>query len=97
MQNISTISLRLDDWQQAALLELARSRGVDVEAMAQSLLNERLVERLHTAFDDLMAEEPSLRGADLLGTNIPRHGIGHAAFLPTSDCIEHRLRRLFDE
>jgi hypothetical protein len=53
MQNLS---IQLEDWQQAALNDLARSRGVEAERMAHSILNERLIERIHTSFDDLVAE-----------------------------------------
>ena len=75
------LHIELEDWQQAALAELASARGVDVERMAQSLLSERLVERMHTAFDDLLSEEPILLAHDI----------------PSADTIEQRLRQLFDE
>ena len=75
------LHIELEDWQQAALAELASARGVDVERMAQSILSERLVERMHTAFDDLLSEEPILLAHDI----------------PSADTIEHRLRQLFDE
>lgn len=75
------LNIQLDDWQREVLSELAEARGVGVETMAKSLLSERLVERMHTAFDDLLSDEPIL---------------GHYA-LPGSDTIEQRLRKLFDE
>ena len=60
MQNLS---IELEDWQQAALNDLARSRGVEAERMAHSILNERLIERIHTSFDDLVASEFAGEGA----------------------------------
>jgi len=48
----------LEDWQQAALNDMARSRGVEVERLAHSILNERLIERIHTSFDDLVDADP---------------------------------------
>lgn len=52
MQNLS---IPLEDWQQDALKEMARSRGVEVETLARSILNERLIERIHTSFDELVS------------------------------------------
>lgn len=52
MQNLS---IQLEDWQQDALKEMARSRGVEVESMARTILNERLLERIHTSFDELVS------------------------------------------
>ena len=77
MQNLS---IQLEDWQQAALREMARSRGIEIETLARSILNERLIERIHTSFDDLLASEPLLLTADI----------------PPADTIEQRLRRLFE-
>lgn len=77
MQNIS---ITLEDWQQAALKELAHSRGIEVETLARSILNERLIERIHTSFDDLVSGEPAALVAE------------HPPF----DTIEQRLRRLFE-
>jgi hypothetical protein len=74
------IHIQLEDWQQAALKEMAHTRGVEVEALATSILNERLVERIHTAFDDLMCDDGAVVISDT----------------PTSDTIEQRLRRLFE-
>jgi hypothetical protein len=34
---------------------MARSRGVEVETLARSILNERLIERIHTSFDELVS------------------------------------------
>jgi hypothetical protein len=78
------LNIQLDDWQQEALTEMAQSRGVGVETMAKSLLSERLVERIHCAFDDLLSGEPILPP----GPVVARH--------PKSETIEHRLQRLFD-
>lgn len=77
------LHISLEDWQQAALTELAQSRGLDVERMAQSLLNERLIERMHTSFDDLLSD-----------VELPTYPVYHGL---DSDTIEQRLRRLFDE
>jgi hypothetical protein len=82
------ISLHLDDWQEEALGELARSRGIALEAMASSLLNERLVERIHCAFDDLLSGEPILPSESLIGEDI-RRGVA------SPETIEERLKRLF--
>ena len=86
---MSDINLQLDDWQAEALGELARSRGVAVEIMAKSLLNERLVERIHCAFDDLLSGEPILPADP-----IRRDDIRREEFI-SSENIEQRLRRLF--
>ena len=75
------LHIELDDWQQEVLSELAQARGVGVETMAKSLLSERLVERMHTAFDDLLSDDPILGRYDL----------------PGGDTIEQRLRKLFEE
>jgi hypothetical protein len=48
------LSIQLEDWQQDALTEMAQSRGIEVETMARTILNERLVERIHTSFDELV-------------------------------------------
>jgi hypothetical protein len=48
------LNLRLEDWQQAALAELARERGVEIEAMAESLLGERLMEHMNAVLKDLL-------------------------------------------
>jgi hypothetical protein len=74
------LHIELDDWQREVLSELAEARGVGVETMAKSLLSERLVERMHTAFDDLLSGEPILGGYDL----------------PGSETIEQRLGKLFE-
>ncbi|MCC6729718.1 MAG: hypothetical protein IT208_10315 [Chthonomonadales bacterium] len=42
---MQTLHIRLRAWQRERLVGLARARGVDVEAMAESLLSERLRER----------------------------------------------------
>jgi hypothetical protein len=78
MQNLN---IQLEDWQGEALAEMAHARGMGVEMMAQSLLSERLVERIHCAFDDLLSGTPILLGYDS----------------PGSDTIEQRLRRLFED
>lgn len=83
------IQLHLDDWQEEALGELARSRGIALEAMASTLLNERLVERIHCAFDDLLSGEPILPKESLFGDGIRRDAIASA------ETIEERLKRLF--
>jgi hypothetical protein len=86
---MSDINLQLDDWQAEALGELARSRGVAVETMAKSLLNERLVERIHCAFDDLLSGEPILPAETII-----RHDIRRDDRI-RPETIEQRLRRLF--
>lgn len=75
------IHIQLEDWQQEALEEMAQARGVAVETLAQSLLTERLTERIHRAFDDLLSNRP----------------IRPAPEDPPADTIERRLRRLFEE
>lgn len=78
MQNLH---VRLEDWQGAALAELARARGIGVEEMARRLLSERLIERMHTAFDDLLVSPTAL--------------VADACFSRGS--IEHRLKQLFED
>ena len=86
---MSDLNLHLDDWQAEALGELARSRGIAVEAMAKTLLNERLVERIHCAFDDLLSGEPSLAAEPIRRDDVRRDD-------PLSiEPIEQRLKRLF--
>ena len=86
---MSNIHLTLDDWQAEALGELARSRGIELEAMAKTLLNERLVERIHCAFDDLLSGEPILPAEPIVRNDVRREdGL-------TRDTIEQRLKRLF--
>jgi acyl CoA:acetate/3-ketoacid CoA transferase alpha subunit len=41
------IKLQLEDWQQAALAEMARASGLGITEMAQNLLNAQLLERLN--------------------------------------------------
>lgn len=43
------IQLQLEDWQQAALAEMARANGLGITEMAQNLLNAQLLERLNTS------------------------------------------------
>ena len=86
---MSDISVQLDDWQAEALGELARSRGVAVETMAKTLLNERLVERIHCAFDDLLSGEPILPAESLIRDDIRRQD------RVSPETIEQRLRKLF--
>ena len=86
---MSDINVQLDDWQAEALGELARSRGVGVESMAKALLNERLVERIHCAFDDLLSGEPILSGDIVFRDDIRREEV------VSPENIEQRLRRLF--
>lgn len=39
---MQALEIHLEDWQQEALAELARARGVGLETYIQSLVNERL-------------------------------------------------------
>lgn len=86
---MANIQLQLDDWQQEALGELARSRGMAPEAMAKTLLNERLVERIHCAFDDLLSGDAILIAEPFRMDDVRRDD------RPNSDTIEQRLKRLF--
>ena len=86
---MSDIQLHLDDWQEEALGELARSRGIALEAMVSTLLNERLVERIHCAFDDLLSGEPILSRESIIGNDVRREAPASA------ETIEERLKRLF--
>ena len=86
---MADIHVHLDEWQQEALCEMARSRGIAVEAMAKTLLNERLIERIHCAFDDLLSGEPILPVETLRREDVRRDE------LPCADTIEQRLKRLF--
>jgi hypothetical protein len=74
------LSIQLEDWQQAALHEMAHSRGIEVETLARAILNERLIERIHTSFDDLVSPDSLLLASEV----------------PAADTIEQRLRRLFE-
>jgi hypothetical protein len=56
------LNIKLEDWQQAALRELATARGVDESEMAQSILSERLIERAHCSFDDMLEGDALLVG-----------------------------------
>ncbi|MBI3722298.1 MAG: hypothetical protein HY248_07060 [Fimbriimonas ginsengisoli] len=85
------INLHLDDWQQEALSELARSRGLTDEKMANTLLSERLIERIHCAFDDLLSGEP------ILAPEAIRMQSGRREGLTSADTIEQRLKRLFTD
>lgn len=75
------LHMQLEDWQQEALEEMAQARGVEVETLAQALLTERLVERLHRASDGPITDRPSLSASEE----------------PSADTLERRLRRLFEE
>jgi hypothetical protein len=77
---VENISISLEDWQTAALQEMARARGIEIETLAHSILNERLIERIHTSFDDLL----------------PSRNQAVTAERPSADTIEQRLRGLFD-
>jgi hypothetical protein len=83
------LQLDLNSWQAEALGELARTRGVAVETMAKTLLNERLVERIHCAFDDLLSGDPILPAEPLRRDDIRREDF------MSPENIEQRLRRLF--
>jgi hypothetical protein len=85
---MSNLNLHLDEWQAEALGELARSRGIAVETMAKNLLNERLVERIHCAFDDLLSGDPILPVEPLRREDVRREDL-------LSETIEQRLKRLF--
>ena len=74
------LNIQLDDWQQEVLSDLASARGVEPEILAKSLISERLIERMHTAFDDLLSGDPIMGTLDL----------------PTESTIEQRLRQLFE-
>lgn len=91
---MANIQVHLDEWQQEALSELARSRGIAVEAMAKTLLNERLIERIHCAFDDLLSGEPILLAEPLRREDLRREDVRRDD-LPCVDTIEQRLKRLF--
>jgi hypothetical protein len=43
------IELHLEDWQQAALAEMARTYGLGITEMAQNLLNAQLLQRLNSS------------------------------------------------
>ncbi len=77
------LHIQLEDWQQAALSEMAQSHGIAMETLAKSILSERLVERIHTAFDDLLSGDTALIISDVSDVS-------------SVDTIEQRLRRLFD-
>ncbi len=75
------VSIILEDWQQEALVEMARTRGIATETMARSLITEKLVQSIHTAFDELLSgSAPNRFPSDI-----------------STDSIEQRLRKLFDE
>ena len=74
------INIQIEDWQQEALNQMAADRGVPTELLARTLLSERIVERIHCAFDDLVM--PSRR----VETDVQ----------PAESHIEQRLRRVFD-
>ena len=74
------LNIQLDDWQQEVLSDLASARGVAPESLAKSLISERLIERMHTAFDDLLSGDPILGARELSSQNT----------------IEQRLRQLFE-
>ncbi len=81
LRDMHQVNIDLEDWQQEALVEMARTRGIGLETMARTLISEKLVQRIHTAFDDLLSSSAPNR----FPTDIP------------SDSIEQRLRKLFDE
>ena len=75
------MNITLEDWQQEALAEMARNRGVAAETIARSLLADQIVQQIHTSFDELMySTAPNRFPSDV-----------------SSDAIEFRLRKLFDE
>lgn len=76
------LQLYLEDWQQAALLEMAQTRGMALEAMAQALLTERLSERSAAGRG---AEHRSRKRAPRWQNSFTR------------DTLETRLKTLFED
>jgi hypothetical protein len=57
---MQTVHIKLEEWEQAALSEMASARGVDVPHVAHLLLAERLIQRATArAQDDRVEYAPS--------------------------------------
>lgn len=52
---MQALEIHLEDWQQEALAELARARGVGLETYIQSLVNERLSTHISNTLEHLFS------------------------------------------